>query len=79
MEKEKRTYQFQKNAPNSTGIEALKNRWADNDLSPNLFYWGYFKKYSDLTYREFCELINIWESVTAELKAAINDFWKASK
>lgn len=60
-------------------IQNLKNRWADNGLSPRRFFDEFFKQYTKLNYRDFCFLINWDESITDDLERAIDDFWRVSK
>lgn len=66
----------QKNGDRTIGH--LKQRWADNGLSPRMFFDEFFKQYTKLNYRDFCFLINWDESITDDLRMAIDDFWRAS-
>lgn len=75
----KGTQRFQDYNTKKMSISNLKNRWADNDMSPVMFFHDHFRKYSNATYDEFLELINFWETITDDLQKAINDFWKVSK
>jgi len=59
-------------------IENLKNRLADNNCSPVMFFHDHFRKHSHMTYDEFLELINYWEVISDDLQNAIDDFWKVS-
>ena len=60
------------------GIDSLKCRLANNEVSVRSFYRSYFKPFSVLTYREFCRQINWFESETPQLMKAIKYFWKYS-
>lgn len=75
----KKRYWIYQLASNARTISNLKNRWADNGYSPLKFYNDFFKKYSRLSYEDFCFLINWDESITLELEKAIDDFWEVSK
>ena len=63
----------------SQAIENLKNRLADNRLSPYQFYSIFYAKFRrGGFYRDFLKLINFEVKVNAELAKAILDFGEVS-
>lgn len=76
---QKSKMKYQKDRPNAGSIESLKNRWADNDVTPYQFFLKYFTKYSKKGYWDFLLDINYYEQETTAIQKAIADFWRESK
>jgi hypothetical protein len=74
-----RTFRYQHNAGKVSPLENLKNRWADNDLTPFQFWLRYYRKYSGKSYREFLLDLNWYKVWTEAIKLGAEDFKKESR